>query len=187
MPAKARNSCQSSKCDKLAYFVTIKNIVTKTFNCDVLYSCSICLFSQDMFSTFETRFWQSLFAQQPYKIWFSQVSRKSYRVSFLTGTPLKVVSVRLQKGWFFLTGTPLKVSDYIVNPIKKVSEFTYQKKTCDFWGVPVIKKNTLYDCPAAVSRWKLFQTERTQWSACLPSFCELVLTGTPLKITSFFR
>ena len=36
MPGKARNSRQSSKRDKIAYFVTIKNIVTKTFNSDVL-------------------------------------------------------------------------------------------------------------------------------------------------------
>ena len=36
MPGKARNSRQSSNRDKIAYFVTIKNIVTKSFNSDVL-------------------------------------------------------------------------------------------------------------------------------------------------------
>ena len=36
VPAKARNSRQSSKHDKIAYFITIKNIVTTTLHSDVL-------------------------------------------------------------------------------------------------------------------------------------------------------
>ena len=47
---------------------------------------------------------------------------------------LKLASYRV----FFVTVAPLKVSDYIVNPMKKVSEFTYRLA----WGVPV-KKVTL--------------------------------------------
>ena len=42
-------------------------------------------------------------------------------------TSILYIHIQFEVYRVFLTVTPLKVSDYVVNPIKKVSEFTYRQ------------------------------------------------------------
>ena len=63
----------------------------------------------------------------------------------------------------------------------------YFLENCIFWKCIFFFEN--FFLTQSLPSPNFFQTERTRWSACLPSFCELVFMGLPLaasKLTRFW-